>query len=352
MVKKIKWENWNKMSNNFSKYKNIKSNLIYGKYSKEKPDVSIMILTYKRAEGLKKSLDSALNQSFSGTYEIVVCDDSGFDESTDKLMKKYCSKYKNIIYYRHEKNLGQYPNWNRACELCRTEWYCLLHDDDILTADYLETLYKASKKHLDAGLIGSYFDVVDSTKKVQNNKRLIDRLVDLFIDLNNGKMIPISLNDNNNHIFVLSCCLFINKNKALEIGGLNNEYYPSSDFFFSAKMNTKYQTYFLPMKLSIRGVGENVSLKQETCDESIKCAYHLSYEISKYLNFSEKKCKKKASIGAVIAEIGVRGYNDVDYGKIKEELGMKKIYNNKLLVFIVNIISKVNWGLLLFRRSK
>lgn len=344
----VKWNEWNERKNNFNKYKDIKSNLIYGKLSKKVPEVSIMIITYRRADKLKIALDSAINQNYTKNYEIVVCDDSGYDRETDLLMKDYCKKYKNIIYYRHEKNLGQYANWNRACELCRTNWYCLLHDDDMLKDNYLDRLMNSVDDNV--GLIGSYMDTIDNRNITK--KRFIDSLIDLFIKIRNKKTIKLTINDNINHIFVLSCCLFINKNKAINIGGLDDKYFPSSDFVFASKMNYYYSTKFLPEKLSFRGIGDNESLKQSVCDDSVKCAYQLTKSICKTLNYSDKKAKRKASIAAVISEIGVKGYNDVDYGRVKEKLGMKSIYNNSFIINLINIYSKIMWGLLLFRRGK
>lgn len=349
MIEKL--QNWNSKNNNFEKYDYIKSTIIYGKFNKIIPKVTIMILTYKRVDGLERALNSALNQDYNKDYEIVVCDDSGYDEATDKLMKRYCKKYKNIVYFRHEKNLGQYANWNRACELCRTKWYCLLHDDDQLKSNYLTMLMECARKNPKAGLIGSYMQTIDE-RNIIAKERLLDKLINIFINVRKGNSIKLSLKDNIRQIYVLSCCLFINKEKALEIGGLDDTYFPSSDFCFAAKMNWYYETIFLPVKLSLRGIGNNESLKQSVCDDSLRCAFWQTYQMCKSIGYNGYKCIRKASIATVIAEIGVKGYNNVDYVKVKESLGMKRIYNNKFIIFLINLYSKFNWGLLLFRKNE
>lgn len=348
-MKEAKWNQWNCKDDNFKKYKQIKSIKIAGNYKKKPPEVSIMIITYKRANGLKNALDSALKQTYKKPYEIVVVDDSGYDEATDKLMKEYCDKYKNIIYYRNEKNIGQYGNWNRVVELCRSPWYCSLHDDDMMKETYLEEMTNIALKYgKKAGLIGCYIDEFDSNN-FEINKKPINKFVKLFMTLRKKKPIFLTLKDNMKDIFPVASCLFINKAKALEIGGLNDEYFPSSDFAFAAKMNYYHDVIFYPSILCYRGVGENVSLKQKVCNDSIKCAYYQTYFIAKTLKYSEKKCIKKASIAAVIAEIGVKGYNDVDYGNIKSELNMNSKYNKKYNIFLINIYSKFSWGSMIFR---
>lgn len=343
------FSNWNSKTDNFEKYKSVKSNLIYGKPLLEKPEVSIMLLTYKRADKLELALKSAINQTYKKPFVICVCDDSGFDGDTDKLMKKYCDEYDNILYYRHEKNIGQYANWNRACELCETKWYCLLHDDDMLKPNYLEVIMNSVKGRDDIGLIGVYEEANDTRNDFKKKVRIIDRFIDYFIKLRSGRLIRLNISDNIRHIYVMNST-FINKAKAYDIGGLDDSYFPSSDFAFSAKMAYHYSTYFMPIKLVDKGIGESESLKQSVCDDSIRCAYHQTYFMCKNKGMSDKKAKRKASVAAVISEIGVKGYNNVNYGEVKCGLGMKDIYNKPFMIFMINLYSKLCWGLLLFRR--
>jgi glycosyltransferase involved in cell wall biosynthesis len=357
-VKKVNWSKWNAKTDNFKKYSHIKSHLVYGELIHNPGLASIVIITYKRSHGLKIALESALNQNYENPYQITVVDDSGFDQATDDLMKEYCEKYTNIVYYRHEKNLGQYANWNRACELSPTEWFCLLHDDDFLKENYLSETVKVLQmpEYKDIGLLGVYFKTVDNR---QNHKKsvlsmLTDTLTYIFVMLRAGKPIPIRLTDNIKLIYVLSCCLMINKQKVIDIGGLDDSYFPSADFILSSKMNYYYSTLFLPKFLCFRGIGENESLKQEVCEDSITCAYNhtiaMLNTISPSMSSVEKE--KKASFAALAAEIGVRGYNASDYSHIKNELGMKDFYNTKRALVLTLLRSRLYWGLLLFRKRR
>ena len=352
---KADWSKWNSKSDNFQKYSHIKSSLIYGKLPKRPSEVSIMILTYKRAHGLKEALDSALAQDYNKPYTIAVLDDSGFDQETDDLMKDYCKHNSNIVYYRHEKNLGQYANWNRACELSPTEWYCLLHDDDILKTNYLTQTMRYAKSDSNIGLLGVYIDVNDtpegaSEKKTPLSRMIFNKVTETFVKIKQNTCIALTLKDNIKHIYVMNST-FINKSRALDIGGLDDAYFPSSDFAFAAKMSYYYTTGFLPAKLTNKGVGESESLKQSVCDDSIRCAFFQTIEMCKSLGCSQQKQLRKASIAAVISEIGVKGYNNVDYSHVKKDLGMKGIYSNNLVIFAINIYSKFNWGTLVFRKS-
>jgi len=345
------WARWKLKEDNFARYRPIRSTLIYGTPSETVPSVSVIVPAYMKAEGLKNALDSAIRQDYDLPYEIIVVDDSGFDPQIDELMKEYCRANPNMLYYRNDENLGVFGNWNRACELCRSEWYCLLHDDDKMKPYYLKTCMSLAGSLSDkVGLIGNYMETVDSnTGEVR--KTLIDKIVAVFIKLRNKKPIYLTLKDNIKHVFVQPCCLFINKKKAVELGGLDDEYYPSSDFVLAAKMNYYYSSVFLPVILTERGVGNNNSLKQSVCDGAIGAAYNLSLELAKETGLSSRSQKRKASIAAVISEIGVRGYNATDYSGVKASLGMKKIYNNGFIISLINVYSKLYWGLLLFRMT-
>lgn len=357
-MEKNNWSKWNSKSDNFKKYSHVKSQLVYGKPSKQHNLVSIVIITYKRAHGLKNALDSALSQDYNNDYVITVLDDSGFDQATDDLMKEYCEKYANIAYYRNDTNLGQYANWNRACELSPTDWFCLLHDDDTLKTNYLSEIVKVikNKKNHDIGLLGVYFNTVDlrKDKKETTSTKVINVLTSIFIGLRNKQPIPITLDDNIKHIYTLSCCLMINKDKVIQIGGLDDTYFPSADFVLTSKMNYYYSTAFLPEYLCNRGIAENESLKQKVCEDSIKCAYlhTLAMLETTKPNLSETRKKKMASFSAIAAEIGVLGYNNTDYSHIKNQLGMNKIYNSKLVRTLIMLKSRFMWGMLIFRSSK
>lgn len=72
---------------------------------KSRPILSICIPTYNRADYLKKSLDSIVNQDeFTDEVEIVISDNASTD-STQEIAETYCEKYKNIKYFRNEENI-------------------------------------------------------------------------------------------------------------------------------------------------------------------------------------------------------------------------------------------------------
>ena len=344
---------WNSKESQFDKYRHIGTSLIYGRHNPE-AKVSVVILSYKRIEGLKQALHSAIMQECDFPYDILVMDDSGEITEIDELMKGYCNQHSNIVYYRHDRNLGEPGNWNRSAEKVRTSWYCLLHDDDLMKTNYLSVMMNMANRTKGLGMIGVYVDFDDRRAKVESFgflKKLLKLSIRLFLNLKKGKVIPLRMKDHMRDIYPISTCLFLNQKYAVEVGGSDDAYFPNSDSVFASKMSFYHAVAFVPLVLATRGVEDNQSLKQEVIDNSIKASYFHTLQMAKTLGYGEKKAIRKASLSAVIHEIMVRGYNPIDYSYIKKELNMKSIYCNKLVVEMINVYSKICWGKLLFRNG-
>ncbi|MDR0848368.1 MAG: glycosyltransferase [Propionibacteriaceae bacterium] len=359
MLQVENWSGWSDKATNFEAKRDIVSRLVHG-HRMTDPEVTIAIITYRRPGTLRRALDSALAQDFTGRLEILVVDDSGSDQAdwqeTDDLLRDYCERFDNIAYYRHDRNLGQYDNWNRACELCASPYYGMLHDDGWLQPNYVSTLMRATdqynsshKKQL--GIVGSWYRTAMETPGEVRKEGLLQKLISLFLRLRRGRLIGLSMSDHVNYIFPASPGMFINRKCMLDIGGLDDHYFPSADFVVCAKMTRYHATGFLPVALSVNGVeGDAESLKQEVCDDSIRAGYHLSDAIAADMGAGERRRRRIASRAAVFAEIGVRGYNNVDYSGVKRGLKMSNLYNNKAVIGVLNLYSKARWGVLLLRK--
>lgn len=127
----------------------IESVKAWGSYSERIPLVSILITTYKRPGTLRGALSSAIDQKGFHDYEIVVVDNEGEDinikTETQKLIEEFsCDK---VIYYRNIQSVA--GRADRAILLARTEWVCILHDDDILAENHLQVMIGEMQKNRD-----------------------------------------------------------------------------------------------------------------------------------------------------------------------------------------------------------
>ena len=114
-----------------------------------KSTVSVIIPTYKRADYLKRAIDSVLNQTYSD-IEIIVVDDNDPDtvyrKKTEQIMEKYLH-YSNIQYIKHQHNCNGAVARNTGLTYASGEYICFLDDDDWYLADKVERQLNYLKKH-------------------------------------------------------------------------------------------------------------------------------------------------------------------------------------------------------------
>ncbi len=104
------------------------------------PLVSILIPTYNGERFLKKTLRSALEQSYK-EIEIVVGDDASTD-STPEILSSTAAADPRVRVIRHESNVGAYDNPIRLLEAARGEYVKYLLHDDLLMRDCVRDLVR------------------------------------------------------------------------------------------------------------------------------------------------------------------------------------------------------------------
>src|SRR4051812_20461911 len=103
------------------------------------PLVTVAIPTRDRARLLKRSLDSALGQTYEN-LQIIVSDNASKD-STAQVLCEY--KDSRLVLLKHEVDVGMTGNWNSCVEAARGKYFLLLSDDDFLESTAIEKLVKA-----------------------------------------------------------------------------------------------------------------------------------------------------------------------------------------------------------------
>lgn len=226
-------------SNSFEKYKNVNSELLIDYCNDITPIVSIMIPTYKRPNLLKEALESVVSQKTEINYEIVIVDndaDGEFDNEIDNVISKLGRT--NIRLFRNEKNIGMFGNWNRCIELARGKWISILNDDDELNPLFIENMIPVIQRNQQSGCIVCNIisnDMRKSEDKIEvlhtpKWKNIIKKLMpDLY--KYNGNYISTS------HLFFKnqingSLGVLFEREKAINLGGFHEDYYPISDWQF------------------------------------------------------------------------------------------------------------------------
>lgn len=131
------------------------------------PLVTVAISTYERAEGtFPAALRSAVAQTWPN-LEILIADNASQDHTRDVVAELGDSR---VRYHRHQENIGPAANFNFCIEAARGRYFVLLHDDDLLDADFVERYASALAARPEAGLATGGVRVIDGHGRVRNRK--------------------------------------------------------------------------------------------------------------------------------------------------------------------------------------
>ena len=90
--------------------------------------ISVIILTYNRANLLKEGISSVLKQTYQN-FELIIVDDGSLD-NTEKIVKGF--KDQRIVYLKHEKNRGVAASCNTGVKKTIGDYVIILNDDDLI----------------------------------------------------------------------------------------------------------------------------------------------------------------------------------------------------------------------------
>lgn len=94
------------------------------------PVVSVLTTVYNREKYLAEAIESILNQSYDD-WELIIVDDQSKDNSVE-IARHYEKLDSRIRVFVNEKNLGDYPNRNKAASYARGKYIKYLDADDML----------------------------------------------------------------------------------------------------------------------------------------------------------------------------------------------------------------------------
>lgn len=121
------------------------------------PFISIITITYNRAESLKKTIESVSNQTFDNYQFIVI--DGGSKDSTVEILKSYQD---NIDYWISERDNGIADAMNKGLDIAKGMWIYFLNSDDMLYSD--KVLFEISTYLNDQDL--AYGNVIYNTGRI------------------------------------------------------------------------------------------------------------------------------------------------------------------------------------------
>jgi len=116
--------------------------------------VSVLMTAYNREKYIADAIESVLASSFKD-FELIIVDDCSKDHTVE-IARRYTSDPR-VQVHVNEKNLGDYPNRNRAASFARGKYLKYLDSDDVIYPHGLEVMVSSMERFPEAvlGLIRS-----------------------------------------------------------------------------------------------------------------------------------------------------------------------------------------------------
>lgn len=171
------------------------------------PLVTIGIPTYNRANFfLQNALNCAVNQTYRN-IEIIIADNCSTDH-TESLVNSFSDP--RIRYVKHQENIGANNNFNYCVNHANGHYFVLLHDDDSIDKDMVESCIQALPVGKDVGVIFTGNRVIDE------NGNILSEVFNQGAGLSPEEFL-IGWFNNNTALYL--CSTMFNTKRLKEIGG-------------------------------------------------------------------------------------------------------------------------------------
>jgi len=115
----------------------------------EHPLVSVLMTAYNREKYIAEAIKSVLASTYTN-FELIIVDDYSSDK-TVVIAESYAEKDNRVKLFVNEKNLGDYPNRNKAASYAHGKYLKYVDADDLIYPWGLELLIRMMQQYPEAG---------------------------------------------------------------------------------------------------------------------------------------------------------------------------------------------------------
>ncbi len=236
--------------------------------------LTIALPVYKRTDFVRSALDSAIKQTVPCRILLIDNNSPHYDFKT--ILESYNNPL--MAYHRNPETVPQDENFNNCFRYAETPWVTILHDDDMLHCQYVETAQRILSRFGDT--IGGFAagsqvgeeewkDIYTLKKDTAKQLKLINLPYYFFNQLSPFPGV------------------MVKKDVALELGGFTNKLFPIADFDFWYRYNCREKMLMVDDILSYYRISSTQSTVQAFTDMINKIYEYRKGLISdsKYNNF-------------------------------------------------------------------
>ncbi len=223
----------------------------------DKPNVSVIIPTYNRAEYVTKAIESVLVQTYFD-HEIIVIDD-GSTDSTKHILEPYLDK----IVYISQANAGPSAARNKGIEASRGRWLAFLDSDDTWLPNKLDRqLVECIGLNADLSFHDMTFNPSQSEMSISSWNYFINNGMDAH------PFVTGILNDAYTHMMIaghmfFSTTFLIKRERIINVGGYNSDLRTSEDLELYFKLAARYPVAYVAEALATYSPGGGRVLNKE-----------------------------------------------------------------------------------------
>lgn len=160
-------------------------------------DVTILIPSYNEEKHIEQAVLSAVIQA-----EFVIVSDNCSTDNTPKICKNLSKKYKNLIFYEQEENIGSILNFNFLLSKVQTKYVLHIGAHDFISGNYILHLKKALEENSNAVLAyTSLISIDDYNNKLEQTS--LEEYKDIFLLSNPTKRVMSIIENYEQYIFVI-----------------------------------------------------------------------------------------------------------------------------------------------------
>ena len=169
---------------------------------------------YNREQFIAEAIESVLNNSYRN-IELIVVDDGSTDK-TIEIAKGYEQSDSRVKVYINQKNLGDYPNRNKAATYATGDFMMYVDSDDKLNADTINKIF-SSVSDITTLNFAMYWSHSNETFSLNSNEALTKHFFEKqFLYMGPGGT-------------------FIRRSFFNSIGSYPEKYGPANDMYFNLK---------------------------------------------------------------------------------------------------------------------
>lgn len=115
----------------------------------ESPEISVLMTAFNRAKYIASAIESVLASTYTD-FELIIVDD-GSTDGTQSIVRPYAERDARVSFHQNCRNLGDYPNRNKAASLARGNWLKYVDADDYIYPSGLQVLVSMMEQFPEAG---------------------------------------------------------------------------------------------------------------------------------------------------------------------------------------------------------